>query len=142
MQYDIRVVVPPRMWSSQPFLSQQVLIDNINNSKKVWISVSNQTKTSLFVRVYNDVAGGGCSYIPDGCEHLKFHSQNRTNMWEGHSYTGNYFKMLKTQKWPEFKFYLERLLESLHLSIDGTLTVNVELPPDIQSKLEAPAYSA
>lgn len=122
--------------------SQSDMIENIRKTKKVWIDVTNQTKTTLNVALYNGETRFQCSYIPNGCDNLKFHTQTGYNMWYNTSYEANYFKMLKTQKWPEFKFYLEKLLESLHLSVDGTLTVYVELPPDIQAKLEAPAYAA
>lgn len=141
MIYDFKVVPPPTVHSSQPFLEQHVLIDNILKTKSVFIDVSSKTKTSLYVGVYNGPANFACSYIPDGCEHLKFYSQDRTNMWYGHSYTGYYFKILKSQKWSEFKFYLTKLLDSLHLNSDDVLTVNVELPWDIQQRLEAPAYN-
>lgn len=141
MNYNFRVVVPPTIHSSQPFLEQQVLIDNIRNTKKVFVDVHNQTKTSLHISLYNGLANFSCGYIPDGCEHIKFHSQDRMNMWVGHSYVGNYFKILKSQKWSEFKYYLTKLLDSLQLEIKDELSVIVELPYDIQQRLEAPAYN-
>ncbi len=141
MVCDFKVVAPPRMHSFCPMSNQTKMIEEIRQTKSVTLEVSTQTKTSLIVMVSKGEASFSCSYIPDGCENMKFHSQNRTNMWDGRSYTGNYFKMLKSQKWPEFKHYLTKLLESLHLNIDGTLKVNVELSSDIREKLEAPAYS-
>lgn len=141
MTYDFKVVPPPQMHTSQPFLKQSVLIDNIRETKSVFFDVHNKTKTSLYVSIYNGPANFGCSYIPDGCEHLKFFNQEGRNFWSGDSYSGNYFKILKSQKWPEFKFYLSKLLDSLNLNFEGPLTVNVELPYDIQQRLEAPAYN-
>lgn len=140
MTYDFKIVVPPVMHSFCPMYDQAKMIEDIRQTKSVTLEVNTQTKTSLIVMVSKGQASFACSYIPDGCENIKFHSQDRRNMWSGGAYTGNYFKMLKSQKWPEFRFYLEKLLDSLNLNIEGTLTVNVELPVDIQAKLEAPAY--
>lgn len=141
MTYDFKVVVPPVIRSFCPMHNQKDMIDNINKTGNVFFDVSTQTKTSLFVSVYNGETRFVCGYIPEGCENLKFHEQSRYNMWDDRQYVSNYFKMLKSQKWPEFKHYLTKLLESMHLNIDGTLKVNVELPPNIREKLEAPAYS-
>lgn len=128
------------MRSFCPQHGQAEMVNNINETKMVWLDIDNQTKTSLCVSVYNGETRFRCSYIPDDCEKLKFHEQSSYNMWTNCSYVSHYFKMIKSQKWPEFKHYLSKLLDSLHLNVDGVLTVNVELPYDIQQKLGAPEY--
>ena len=140
MTYEFNVVVPPIMHSFCPMSDQAQMIGNINRTKNVTFEVSTQTKTSLSVMVSNGQSSFACGYIPKECENLKFHNTTRCNIWNGTSSSFNYFKVLKSQKWPEFKYYLTKLLDSMHLNVDGVLNVYVELPVDIRERLEAPSY--
>lgn len=141
MNYNFNIVVPPAIHGFEPMRSQQELIDRIAKNKSVTIEVSNQTKTSLRVSVASEMCKAACSYIPKGAEHLKFHEAFRTNIWTGGGSYCNYFKVLKSQKWPEFKEYLTCLLNSLNIPEITELEVKVELNEELREKLEAPNYA-
>ena len=54
--------------------------------------------------------------------------------------TSNNFKVLKSQKWDEFKQYVIALLDSLHLCAEE-INVNIFMDNTIRSLLNAPAYT-
>lgn len=140
MKYDFKVVVPPKIHSCCPFNEQSQMINNVTKEKEINFEVYEQTKTSISVSVYSGETKFFCGYKPEGCEEIKFHTTERTNFWDYHRYEANYFKILKNQKWEQFKHYLTKLLDSLRLPEMETLTVKVELPDHIRTRLEAPNY--
>lgn len=140
MKYDFKVVIPPKIHTCCPFNEASQMIDNVLKEKQINFEVSEQTKTSLMVKVYSGNTSFICGYKPEGCENIKFHSNERSNMWTGSRYEANYFKILKNQKWEQFKHYLSKLLDSIRLPEMECLTVNVELPFSVRERLEAPNY--
>lgn len=140
MKYDFKVVIPPRIHSFCPLNAEGQMYENVRNEKTINFEVSEQTKTSLNVSVYAGESKFFCGYKPEGCEDLKFHTTDRCNMWTGSRYEANYFKILKNQKWEQFKRYLTKLLDSMRLPEMELLTVNIEIPDSIRTRLEAPNY--
>lgn len=115
MKYNFNVVPHPTMVSFQPFKEPSEMMEAVIKNKAITIDVSEHTKQTLNVTVTADEASFLVGYIPKGCEKLKFLTQDRSNVWSGNRYTANYFKILKSQGWKEFKFYLERILDSLNI---------------------------
>ena len=115
MKYNFNVEQTPTMVSYQPFQEIDEMMEAVVKNRAIVIDVHEHTKQTLSVSV---MAGGAClviAYIPEGCENLKFLTQKQMGVWSGRAYTGNYFKVLKSQGWKEFRFYLEKVLDSLHI---------------------------
>ena len=115
MKYNINVVPYPTMVSFQPFKEQEEMMENIVKNKAITIDVHEHTKQTLSVSVTAGEASLLVGYIPKGCEKLKFLTQYRSNVWTGGGGHANYFKVLKSQGWKEFRFYMEKILDSLHI---------------------------
>lgn len=120
------------------FKKQQDLNEAILRNKRVVIDVDNYTKTTIKVNVSSDDCSFRCSYIPAGCEDLKFHTTNGYNMWSNTQYEANYFKILKNQKWEAFKRYGIALIDSLHLNTEETITIEFILSKEAIEKLQIP----
>lgn len=115
MKYIFNIVPYPTVVSSQPFKEQSEMMETVIKNKAIIIDVSEHTKQTLSVKVTADEASFLVGYIPDGCENLKFLTQERFNVWSGYRSEANYFKVLKSQGWKEFRFYMEKILDSLHI---------------------------
>lgn len=140
MKYKFSIVTPPAIYSFTPLASQKEMIESIAKEGRVSIWVSEKTKTSLSVSVSGGRCSFVCGYIPKGCENLKFHESYRRDFWGDGGQYCHYFKVLKKQKWNEFKQYVIGVLESLNIPVQESLEVNVVLRNDIRERLEAPYY--
>lgn len=107
----------------------------ILRNKKVTLDISFYTKTSLNVSLNIEDISFRCSYVPAGCENLKFHTTPGHNMWTSGNYEANYFKILKRQKWNEFKKYGMALIDSLRLDTKETITLRFLIDEDIMEKM-------
>lgn len=56
-------------------------------------------------------------------------------MWTSGNYEANYFKILKRQKWNEFKKYGMALIDSLRLDTKETITLRFLIDEDIMEKM-------
>ncbi len=116
MKYKFTVTCPPHIISTTVFDNQEDLMKKIVESKQLIIEVSTKTKQTISVNVRHGSTSLLVGYIPKGCEHLKFLEKWRSYVWdERQSSYCYYFKILKSQGWKEFKFYMEKLIDSLHL---------------------------
>ena len=140
MKYIISLHKSPMCVGFTLFKGQQDLIRSIVEQKSVRVLVEFNSKTSLSVSLS---AGDAClkaSYIPQGCERMKFLKQTTYSFVHSKTITSNNFKVLKSQKWDEFKQYIIALLDSLHLCAEE-INVNIFMDNTIRSLLNAPAYT-
>lgn len=116
MEYKFNVTRYPSITSTMIFDSQDDMMKRIVETKCLVIEVRPKTKQTVSVSVRHDKRSFVVGYIPKGCERLKFLEKWRNDVWdERDSRYCYYFKILKSQGWKEFKFYMTKLIDSLHL---------------------------
>lgn len=145
LKYNIEVVQRPYPYVSsfEPMRTQRELCEDILRNKRVTIMASFQTKTSVSVSINSGKCSFKCSYIPNGCEDIKFHSTSGYNMWDGNHYAANYFKILKNQKWEKFKKYGTALVDSLGLPpTEEPIAIRFVLDQDVMESLEVSPIKA
>lgn len=103
--------------------TQQDLAAEIARTKQVLLVVSFHTKTTLRVDVGCEDIFFQCSYIPSGCEGLKFQPKLNVNKWTGDTYQANYFRLTKRQRLPQLIRYGAALVDSLHPGTVDTVTL-------------------
>lgn len=137
MNFNIEIVQRPKTYVTGFCVgrSQDDLKAAILRNKKVTLDISFYTKTSLNVSLNIEDISFRCSYVPAGCENLKFHTTPGHNMWTSGNYEANYFKILKRQKWNEFKKYGMALIDSLRLDTKETITLRFLIDEDIMEKM-------
>ena len=139
MKINLSVQDYPMCVSFTCFSGQANLIRSIELQKSVTILVDFNTKTTLNVSL---LAGDSClkaSYIPQGCDNMKFLTKTTYSYFHDKTTTCNHFKILKSQKWEEFKRYILALIESLHINAEE-LNVRICMANSIRELLNAPNY--
>ena len=140
MKYILSLHNSPLCVGFTLFKGQQDLIRSIVEQKSVRVLVDFNTKTSLSVCLSAGEACLKASYIPQGCERLKFLKQTTYSFVHSQTIISNNFKVLKSQKWDEFKQYIIALLDSLHLCAEE-INVNICMSNTIRLLLNAPSYT-
>lgn len=137
MNFNIEIVQRPKTYVTGFCVgrSQDDLKAAILRNKKVTLDISFYTKTSLNVSFNIEDISFRCSYVPAGCENLKFHTTAGHNMWTSGNYEANYFKILKKQGWNELKYYGMALVDSLRLHTTETITLCFLFDEEIMEKL-------
>lgn len=140
MNYNFNICAYPKVCTFYPLKTQATLVATIAEQKRVQILVSMKSKTCVNVMVNADGAEFQASYIPAGCKRLRFHHSVKSDMWSGNHNDCYMFKVLKSQKWNEFKYYLGCLMDSLNIPCASTETIDVDvcLNYEAKAKLEVP----
>lgn len=127
--------------SHAPLRSQNEAIDDIIESRNAFITVEMASKTTLSVLLGSRYTDFIASYIPAGCENLKFHETYHYSYLSNEGRYINRFKVLKNQKWEKFLHYAKCLIMSLNLPEMDELNVHIIISQDAKDKLEAPEYN-
>lgn len=127
--------------SHAPLRSQNEAIADIIESRYAFITVEMASKTTLSVLLGSRYTDFIASYIPAGCENLKFHETYHYSYLYNEGRYINRFKVLKNQKWDKFLHYAKCLIMSLNLPEMDELNVHIIISQDAKEKLEAPEYN-
>ena len=141
MKYNFTITPMPSISCNSSLRSQQEIIADIVETKNVYVTVDLASKTILSVTIGSYYAELNVSYIPKGCENLKFHEKYMYNYWSSEGAYRYMFKILKNQKWNEFIHYVKCLIESLGIPELDELNVQITISQEAKDKLEAPDYN-
>jgi hypothetical protein len=100
----------PMIFEFQPLADKAEFINQVNEKKKIFVSVKNETKTILTVSLYSSPYRFAVNWKVDG---IKTVERDRHSFFTNRTDKVHHFKVLKNQRLPQLEKYITEICNIL-----------------------------